>query len=87
LRWNDEQNDDHHHAPRRLLPDRQAALSRAAAVAGLRAGEESLRDACPDAIGERVLEVVAAEPSAREGSRIRWREYLRRGFQVNKFDM
>ena len=47
----------------------------------------NLRDDCPAETGERVLEVVAADPAAREGSRTRWREYQRRGFQVNKFDM
>jgi len=36
---------------------------------------------------ERVLEVVAADPAEREGSRERWREYLRLGFEVNKHDM
>lgn len=47
----------------------------------------NLRETCPDACGERVLEVVAADPAERDGSRTRWREYQRRGFAVNKFDM
>lgn len=47
----------------------------------------NLREACPQHYGERVLEVVAADPAERDGSRIRWREYQRLGFQVNKFDM
>lgn len=36
---------------------------------------------------ERVLEVVAAEPSEREGSRERWREYHQRGFALRKLDI
>ena len=47
----------------------------------------NLRETCPDAHGERVLEVVAADPAERDGSRTRWREYLRRGYTVNKYDM
>jgi len=47
----------------------------------------NLREACPGGRFERVLEVVAAEPDARTGSRDRWREYQQRGFQLAKFDM
>ncbi|SEJ42541.1 DNA polymerase III subunit chi [Frateuria terrea] len=47
----------------------------------------NLREACPAGRFERVLEVVAAEPDARTGSRDRWREYQQRGFQLAKFDM
>ena len=47
----------------------------------------NLREQCPQSYGERVLEVVAANPEEREGSRVRWREYQRLGFEVNKFDM
>jgi DNA polymerase-3 subunit chi len=47
----------------------------------------NLREQCPESHGERVLEVVAADPAERDGSRVRWREYQRRGFDVNKFDM
>jgi DNA polymerase III subunit chi len=47
----------------------------------------NLREQCPPSHGERVLEVVAADPAERDGSRTRWREYLRLGFEVNKFDM
>ena len=47
----------------------------------------NLREACPAGGFERVLEVVAAEPDARTGSRDRWREYQQRGFQLAKFDM
>jgi DNA polymerase-3 subunit chi len=36
---------------------------------------------------ERVLEVVAADPAEREGSRVRWRQYRQAGFEVRKFDM
>lgn len=47
----------------------------------------NLRDECAPGAYERVLEVVAADPAEREGSRARWSEYKRRGFEVNKFDM
>jgi DNA polymerase-3 subunit chi len=47
----------------------------------------NLREQCPQSHGERVLEVVAADAAEREGSRLRWREYQRLGFEVNKFDM
>ena len=47
----------------------------------------NLRDECAPGKYQRVLEVVAADPVAREGSRERWREYQRRGCSVQKFDM
>ncbi len=47
----------------------------------------NLRESCAPGRFDRVLEVVAADPAEREGSRTRWREYARLGFEVNKFDM
>ena len=47
----------------------------------------NLRDECAPGAYERVLEVVAADPAEREGSRVRWSEYKRRGLEVNKHDM
>jgi DNA polymerase-3 subunit chi len=47
----------------------------------------NLREACAPGNYQRVLEVVAAEPTARDGSRERWREYQQRGFELHKFDM
>ena len=47
----------------------------------------NLRDECAEGAYERVLEVVAADPADREGSRARWAEYRQRGFEVNKHDM
>ncbi|MGN6235992.1 DNA polymerase III subunit chi [Dyella sp.] len=47
----------------------------------------NLREGCAPGHFERVLEVVAADPAERDGSRTRWREYARLGFEVNKFDM
>ncbi|MGA0586826.1 DNA polymerase III subunit chi [Dyella sp. KRB-257] len=47
----------------------------------------NLREGCAPGRFERVLEVVAADPAEREESRTRWREYVRLGFEVNKFDM
>lgn len=47
----------------------------------------NLRDSCAGGSFQRVLEVVAADPAEREGSRLRWREYQRLGFELHKFDM
>ena len=47
----------------------------------------NLRESCAAGPFERVLEVVAADPAERDGSRVRWREYLQRGCEVSKFDM
>jgi len=47
----------------------------------------NLRETCPAGSYQRVLEVVAAEPAERDGSRIRWREYQRLGFELHKNDM
>jgi DNA polymerase-3 subunit chi len=47
----------------------------------------NLREHCPAGRYQRVLEVVAAEPAEREGSRTRWREYQRLGFELHKYDM
>jgi len=47
----------------------------------------NLRETCPEGRFERVLEVVAADPAERDGSRTRWREYQRRGFELHKNDM
>ncbi|MEP6897658.1 MAG: DNA polymerase III subunit chi [Rhodanobacter sp.] len=47
----------------------------------------NLRETCPGGQYQRVLEVVAADPAERDGSRVRWREYQRRGFELHKNDM
>ena len=47
----------------------------------------NLRDEAWTAPCERVLEVVPADPSAREPLRERWKQYKARGFEVNKHDM
>jgi DNA polymerase-3 subunit chi len=47
----------------------------------------NLRDAAHRGVCERVLEVVPADPSAREPLRQRWREYVARGFDMHKHDM
>jgi len=47
----------------------------------------NLRDACATGRFERVLEVVAADPAERDGSRQRWSEYKRRGLDLKKNDM
>ncbi|KAF1716576.1 DNA polymerase III subunit chi [Pseudoxanthomonas wuyuanensis] len=47
----------------------------------------NLRDAAFEGACERVLEVVPADPAAREPLRERWKQYKARGFAVNKYDM
>jgi DNA polymerase III subunit chi len=47
----------------------------------------NLRDAAFTGQCERVLEVVPADPAAREPLRDRWRAYQARGFEMNKHDM
>ena len=47
----------------------------------------NLREECADGVYESVKEVVAADPAERDGSRKRWAEYRKRGYEVRKFDM
>jgi DNA polymerase-3 subunit chi len=47
----------------------------------------NLRDAAVEGACERILEVVPADPAAREPLRERWKQYKARGFDVNKHDM
>ena len=47
----------------------------------------NLRDDCALGRHERILEVIAADPAQRDGSRKRWSEYKRRGYELNKYDM
>ena len=47
----------------------------------------NLRDEIAPGQYERVLEVVPADPAAREPLRVRWRAYQERGFTLNKHDM
>lgn len=47
----------------------------------------NLRDAAYAGQCERVLEVVPADPAAREPLRERWKQYKERGFELNKHDM
>lgn len=47
----------------------------------------NLREEVPPRAFERVLEVVAAEASEREGSRQRWRAYQQMGCALAKHDM
>jgi DNA polymerase-3 subunit chi len=72
-------DDDDEHTAVLIVPPGIEATVRALTI--------NLREECPQSYGARVLEVVAAEPAERDGSRIRWREYQRLGFEVNKFDM
>ena len=47
----------------------------------------NLRDDAYAGQCERVLEVVPADPAARDPLRERWKQYKVRGFDVNKYDM
>jgi DNA polymerase-3 subunit chi len=47
----------------------------------------NLRDDSALGKHERVLEVIAADPAERDGSRKRWNEYKQRGYALAKHDM
>lgn len=47
----------------------------------------NLRDEAYAGACERVLEVVPADPAAREPLRERWKQYKARGMDLNKYDM
>jgi len=47
----------------------------------------NLRDDCWLGACDRVLEVIPADPSAREPLRERWKQYKALGFELNKYDM
>ncbi len=47
----------------------------------------NLRDQAFTGACERVLEVVPADPAARDPLRQRWKEYQARGFELKKYDM
>lgn len=47
----------------------------------------NLRESCALGKHERILEVVAADPAQRVGSRQRWSEYKRLGYELHKHDM
>jgi len=84
--------DEESFVPHQLAGDEDDAITPVViAVPGVAAADRplvvNLRDECAPGAYERVLEVVAADPVEREGSRVRWSEYKRRGFEVNKHDM
>lgn len=72
----DEEEDD---VPVLVVPPGIEAPMRAMVI-NLRA------EAVPEGF-ERVLEVVPADPSAREPLRARWKQYQARGLALNKHDM
>ena len=47
----------------------------------------NLRDEAYTGACERVLEVVPADPAARDPLRERWKQYKARGMDLNKYDM
>lgn len=62
-----------------IVPPGVEAPSRALAI--------NLRDDAYLGACERVLEVVPADPAAREPLRERWKQYKALGFEVSKYDM
>ena len=62
-----------------IVPPGAAAAARPLAI--------NLREECVDGVVECVKEVVPADPAERTGSRDRWREYQRRGYELRKLDM
>ena len=84
--------DDASFIPHQLAGDEDDAITAVViAVPGVATADRplvvNLRDECAPGAFERVLEVVAADPAEREGSRVRWSEYKKRGFEVAKHDM
>ena len=84
--------DDDSFIPHQLAGDEDDAITAVVIVApGVETADRplvvNLREECAPGAYERVLEVVAADSAERDGSRVRWSEYKRRGFDVAKFDM
>jgi len=78
--------------PHQIAGDDEDAITAVLIVPpGVDAGDRplaiNLRDTCATGTHERVLEVVAADPAEREGSRQRWSEYKRLGYELAKHDM
>ena len=84
--------DDESFIPHQIAGDDDDAITAVViAPPGVRTADRplvvNLRDECAPGVFDRVLEIIAADSAEREGSRARWTEYKRRGFDVNKFDM
>jgi len=84
--------DDDSFIPHQLAGDEDDAITAVVIAApGIETADRplvvNLREECAPGAYERVLEVVAADSAERDGSRVRWSEYKRRGFDVAKFDM
>src|SRR5690349_16641169 len=77
--------DDDSFIPHQLAGDEDDAITAVVIVApGVETADRplvvNLREECAPGAYERVLEVVAADSAERDGSRVRWSEYKRRGF-------
>lgn len=84
--------DDESFIPHQLAGDEDDAITAVVIAApGVETEDRplvvNLRDECAPGAYERVLEVIAADSAERDGSRVRWTEYKRRGFDVAKYDM
>ena len=84
--------DDDAFIPHQIAGDEDDAICAVLIATPDVVGEEralvlNLRDECAPGNWDRVLEVIAAETSEREGSRTRWREYQQRGIELKKHDM
>lgn len=78
--------------PHQLAGDEDDALTPVLIVPpGMDAADRSLvinlREDCAPGLFERVLEVVPADATARDGSRTRWKTYKAAGFELAKHDM
>jgi DNA polymerase-3 subunit chi len=72
-------DDDDAITPVLIVPPDAATTDRALVI--------NLREEAAPGLFDRVLEVVAAEQSERDGSRQRWSMYKAAGFEVAKHDM
>lgn len=72
-------DDDDAQAPVLIVPPEVTTPDRGLVI--------NLRESCADGAFDCVKEVVAADVAERDGSRLRWKAYVARGFEVRKFDM
>jgi DNA polymerase-3 subunit chi len=84
--------DEHAFIPLQIAGDDEDAITPVLIVPpGIDSGDRplviNLREASALGKHERVLEVVAADPGERAGSRARWSEYKRHGYALSKHDM
>jgi DNA polymerase-3 subunit chi len=84
--------DENSFIPHQIVGDEDDAFTAVVIAApGMQTADRALivnlRDECAPGQFERVFEVIAADPAERDGSRARWTEYKRRGFELVKHEM